>query len=519
MQTTSGQFTKTLLSQRVFSVFSPQRLSLAIISFGILVRLVQYLSNRSLWADEAVLALNIVNRSYLELLQPLDYDQGAPIGFLWIEKLAVQLFGDNEYALRLFPLVSGILSLLLFYELAKRYLRPQAIPIALILFASLRHIVYYSSEVKQYSTDVAIALFCFLMTTYLTQKKLNWKQTVGLSILGAIAIWFSHPAIFVLAGVGFSSWLVKFTKKERIRVTNLLVIYSSWLLSFATFYWISLNALSSNKNLLTSWQNKSTFPSSILDVIWSLDSLGKFFYEPLGFSGPMDGLAIVVFIIGCFSLFRRNKIALFIILSPLLATLFAAYLHKYPFGGRLVLFLTPFFIVQIAEGVDYLWIKSRSSAGKFVWSILLVLLIYTPLANASHLFVEPRLKSDIKPVISYIKENQKPGDILYIYQRGEYQFKYYANKYGYQERDYIIGVDDLDNYDGVGVSEAEWQRYKSDLDKLRVHDRVWVLFSHAWVKEENQMIKSYLDSIGKQLDVFQSRTPKSFVYLYDLNSN
>jgi hypothetical protein len=151
--------------------------------------------------------------------------------------------------------------------------------------------------------------------------------------------------------------------------------------------------------------------------------------------------------------------------------------------------------------------------------ILLVLLIYTPLAKASHLFVEPRLTSDIKPVISYIQANQNPGDILYIYQRGEYQFKYYAKKYGYQEGDYIIGVDDLDNSDGVGVSEAEWQRYKSDLDKLRGRDRVWLLFSHAWVNEENQMIKSDLDSMGKQLDVFWSRTPKSFVYLYDLNNN
>lgn len=519
MQTTSGRFTKTLLSQKVFSVFSSQRLSLAIISFGILVRVVQYLSNRSLWADEAVLALNIVNRSYLELLQPLDYNQGAPIGFLWVEKLAVQLFGDNEYALRLFPLVSGILSLLLFYQLTKRYLRPQAVPVALILFASLRHIVYYSFEVKQYSTDVAIALFCFLMTTYLSQEKLNFKQTVVLSSLGAIAIWFSHPAIFVLAGVAFSSGLVKFFQKERIRLVNLLAIYSTWLFSFALFYWISLKSLSSNENLLTSWQNKSTFPSSILDLIWPLDSLGRFFYEPLGFKSPMDGLAIVVFVIGCFSFFHRKKAPLFILLSPLLATLFAAYLHKYPFGGRLVLFLTPFFIVPLAEGVDYLWLKSRSITGKLVWSVLIVLLIYTPLANATHLFVEPHLKSDIKPAISYIRKHQKPGDILYVYQRGEYQFKYYAKKYGYQEGDYIIGVDDLDNYDGVGVSEAEWQRYKTDLDQLRGRDRVWILFSHAWVKEENQMIKSYLDSIGQQLEFFQSRSPKSFVYLYDLKGN
>ena len=83
------------MKQRVNSFFSSPKLAWIIIGFGILIRLIQYLYNRSLWADEAVLALNIVNRSYLELLQPLDYDQAAPIGFLLVEKLAVQLFGNN----------------------------------------------------------------------------------------------------------------------------------------------------------------------------------------------------------------------------------------------------------------------------------------------------------------------------------------------------------------------------------------------------------------------------------------
>jgi len=48
--------------------------------------------------------------------------------------------------------------------------------------------------------------------------------------------------------------------------------------------------------------------------------------------------------------------------------------------------------------------------------------------------------------------NQQPEDILYIYQRGEHQFKYYATKYGYKDGDYIIGVDDLDS-----MMEKRWQ--------------------------------------------------------------
>ena len=145
------------------------------------------------------------------------------------------------------------------------------------------------------------------------------------------------------------------------------------------------------------------------------------------------------------------------------------------------------------------------------------MLLAPPAINASQLLVKPHLRGEIKPVISYIKTNQQPGDILYIYQRGKYQFMYYAEKFGYQKGDYIIGIDDLDKYDGKKLSEAEWQRYKTDLDKLRGNKRVWLLFSHATVASENKKITSYLQTIGKQIDFFEQ--PGAFVYLYNLSSN
>lgn len=483
-----------------------------IIGFGVVVRVAQYVWNRSLWADEAVLALNIVNRSFWGLVQPLDYDQGAPLGFLMVEKLAVEVFGDNEYALRLFPLICGVVSLVLFYQLAKRFIQDWGLAIALGLFASLHYLVYYSSEVKQYSSDVAIALFCTLLSLRLLSKKLGIYDVIILSLGGAIAIWFSHPAIFVLAGVGGSCFLLKLAKKAAINLANYLIIYGSWIISFVAFYFISIKNLSSDEDLLTSWQK--AFPSFPLDIIWYLDAFAKFFYRPLGFDGPFDGLAIVIFVIGCIAYYRRHKQGLLIIVSPILVTFLASALQKYPFRSRLVLFLTPFVILLIAEGIDYLRRQTKYKFAPIVSFLVLLLLLAPPLINASQLIFKPHLRGEIKPVISYVKTNQKPGDILYIYQRGKYQFIYYAEKFGYQPGDYIIGVDDLDKYDGKKLSEAEWQRYKTDLDKLRGNKRVWLLFSHATVASENKKITSYLDTIGKQIDFFEQ--PGAFVYLYDL---
>ncbi|MGD1912831.1 MAG: glycosyltransferase family 39 protein [Rivularia sp. (in: cyanobacteria)] len=495
-------------------IFSPETISLVIICFGILVRLIQYLSNRSLWADEAVLALNIVNRSYLELLQPLDYDQGAPIGFLWIEKLAIQIFGNNEYALRLFPLVSGIVSILIFYTLAKRFLRLQAVPIALAFFVSLHYLVYYATELKQYSTDVFVALLSCLIVIQIATQKLNTIKIIVYSLLGGLGIWFSHPAVFTLAGVGASVLAIDIVKKERkSKIFPSLVIYLTWSISFIIFYFVSVQSLNDNNNLMTSWRD--AFPSSFYDINWMFNALGKFFYRPLGFVGITDGLAIFAFLVGCISLFRRQKEKLLLLLSPLIATLFASFLQKYPFRSRLVLFLTPFFILLIAEGIDYL-IKRRGFKKTFIPGIiLLTALLFQPVTSASNLLIKPHQEEEITHVLDYVKENQQPEDTIYIYQRGHYQFLYYAEKYGYQPDDYIIGVDELDQNEGRKLSAAEEERYKQDLNKLRGNKRVWLIFSHAHVKSENKMIKSYLDQIGKKIDFFE--TVGAFVYLFDLS--
>ena len=59
------------------------------ILLAITLTLINLLHNRSLWLDEAALALNIVSRSYLELLKPLADGQSAPIGFLFIDLVVI----------------------------------------------------------------------------------------------------------------------------------------------------------------------------------------------------------------------------------------------------------------------------------------------------------------------------------------------------------------------------------------------------------------------------------------------
>src|SRR5215216_898722 len=185
-----------------------------LILLGALLRLRRYLTGRSLWADEAMLALNIVNRNFAGMFQSLDYDQGSPIGFLLVEKLFNSILGKNEFALRLFPLLVGLGSLGLFYLLLKQITRGVGLLTALALFAFNPRLIYYSSEVKQYILDVVVTISLLLLAAPTFSASSRKKDFIWLGFGGLIALWFSHPATFVLAGIGIALVIITLRRRD-----------------------------------------------------------------------------------------------------------------------------------------------------------------------------------------------------------------------------------------------------------------------------------------------------------------
>jgi hypothetical protein len=404
----------------------------------------------------------------------------------------------------------------LFYRLARKFLLLPALVIAVALFACLENLVYFSTEVKQYSSDVTIALLGMLILLNLT-KPLSYIQFAGLCLAGAILIWFSHPAVFVLSGTGIVQlWLI-WQKSDRKIKQQLIGSLLLWLFSFLIFYLLFLQSTGNNQELQDSWSGKLAFPAHPLDILWLIGSLVWFFITPLGFSNFTCMFAIIFFIAGCVYFLRCQRQNFLILIAPVLVTLIAAFLYKYPFQDRVVLFLSPIFLIILAQGAVFLVQRSRPKTAVFLSWIALFLMVAIPLQQASGLLVKADLREEIRPAIEYIRTHQQHGDLLYVFQRGEFQFRYYAPKYGYQPGDYIIGVDDLDKTanDTVVLSSEERQRYQADLDKLRGNPRVWLLFSHAVFAEERNAIRDYLEQIGQKQRTF--RTKGAFVYLYDFS--
>ena len=183
------------------------------IAAGVVLRLWQYFINRSFSADESSLAFNLATRSFSGLTQPLDYQQGAPIGFLFIEKTALLVMGNNEYALRFFPLLCGILAMLLLYIIAKKHFNASGL-FAVFAFSIGWNLVYFSSELKQYSSDVFIALLLIYLASRCVDETIRAGDFLLLGVCGALAIWISHPSFFILAGIGLLLLIEKRARKE-----------------------------------------------------------------------------------------------------------------------------------------------------------------------------------------------------------------------------------------------------------------------------------------------------------------
>ncbi len=487
------------------------RIGLVLLITGFLLRLRPYLANRSLWLDEAMLAINIVQRSYLELTHWLEYDQQAPIGFLWAQKTAVLLFGNHELALRLIPFLAGCLSLGIMYRLT-RWLPSPSDNAALALFALSTTLIYYTSEAKQYILDVLAAsglLMAFLPVLRSPLEDLSWRKVAWLAVLGAGLIWFSHPAIFTLAAVGLI-WMLRVLVEQRWRaLLQPLAVGGLWLFSFGVFYLRFLRRSITADVLLDYWGD-AFLPLSPHLGTWFLETIPGLFSFTLGLNiPPWPGLALIL--IGGGLLIRRDRVLGGVLIFPIVFALLASALRAYPFAGRMLLFTTPAFLMLIGEGLSLPSVLFRRSPGASFWtsSLLAVTLIVFHAPKPIQDLLTPRMREHIRPALAYLRDHRQPGDLMYVYYWAEPAVRYYAPKFGFQMSDFILGSD----------HHRQPEAYHAELDALRGHPRVWVLFSHVYERgdyNERQYILDYLNEIGKPRRRVRFPGTSVYLYLYDL---
>ena len=244
---------KTLVLRLYFDWLIPVSLLV-----GLYLRTREWLFDKSLWLDELMVTYSITHRSFLGLLTPLNFNQAAPIGWLWAEHASIRLFGVNDMALRFPDWLASIIALGLFPLVARQLVGRSAVPAAMVIFATSPELIYYADETKQYSFDVACALLALLVTAWLARDRPTGRRAVLWAFSCAVLVWCSQPAIAVCAVCGLVlavRWLRDWQALRKILLAGVILgasVAGDW---FAT-----LTNLSSNTNLLTHWRAFGGYP-------------------------------------------------------------------------------------------------------------------------------------------------------------------------------------------------------------------------------------------------------------------
>jgi hypothetical protein len=494
--------------------FSWERAAVAILLFlGALLRVRQYLTGRSLWADEAMLALNIVNRNFAGMFKPLDYDQGAPIGFLLIEKIFNTVVGSGELALRLFPLLVGLTSLWLFYLLLKRITNTAGLLTALALFVFNPRLIYYSSEVKQYIVDVAVTISLLLIAEPVFRVSPQKKDFAWLTLAGLVALWFSHPVLFVLAGIGLALVIIYLRRQDYPNLRLIMGMGILWVLEIGLLYLLILKALSQNAYMREYWQGAFLPIPPWNNLGWFMTAVNQNISIQFGIPYATF-LVFTLMVIGWIALLFNNKNYAIAFVCIFLITLVASALGLYPVFERMILFLIPIGLVLLGKTVEVLYQRLQRYQFLSVFSVAMLagFLVYGSLVTSLQSFVAPKYFEHIRPTMEHLRDSWKDRDGIYISYGALSAFRFYAPFYGLESIPYDFGR--REDYKNP-------QNILSQLDSFKGQPRVWILFSHVYEKgdfNERDFLLNYLNQIGEKRREFRVPGTSVFLYLYDLRN-
>lgn len=490
-------------------------------ALGVALRLRALLAGRSLWLDEAMLALNICGRDFAGLLRPLDYDQGAPIGFLLVERLLVLILGPTELALRLVPFAASLATLVLVARFCRVHFGNWAAVVGLGLAAVSPSLIAYAGEGKQYSIDVAAGLLILNLAGDALRLGLTARRAIGLAVAGAVAVWFSHPAPFVLAGAG-TTLILHEAHARRVRPALLGVGASTiWLASFAVSYVLTLRDLQSNSYLLTFWEGGflPLVPRSVRDVRqYVVVFLGLFeaVYQNTqledNLAERMEVIAAAAWLAGVVVLYRKGQRGvLTLLVTPLIFAAIGAMLHKYPLRFRLALFTCGPTLLTTAAGLAYLF-RSESGTSRATGRVLAAVLALLPTMQAAQFLIDRPPPYGARSVLEQIARQWRPGDTLLVDGGSGPPFRFYQ-KYGR-----IPGLD------RIVPTDCDWEMGNPvalvpELPALRDQPRVWLLVS-AHLRDpggrQAQLVRVTLDQWGRRLDSATARG--YYAHLYDFRS-
>ncbi|MHA1232733.1 MAG: hypothetical protein ACTSPQ_19040 [Candidatus Helarchaeota archaeon] len=200
--------------------------------FSLFLRTPKY---HTLYYDEANYASIVKNFFHYQTLLPTRNIATRTISihrilFYYLQAIFYFLFGFNDCALRILPLISSIIIIPISYLISKKIgMKNPFLPTIIITFSA--YIRYYTSIV------MSDGLFTLIVMIYALLYLMN-KNPLILQALAFISLFIRYEGIFL-----FIPTLISFDKKIRINTKQLLITLLFFIMFLSFFIIIFLNSL------------------------------------------------------------------------------------------------------------------------------------------------------------------------------------------------------------------------------------------------------------------------------------
>jgi len=414
--------------------------ALVVVLVGAALRLAAYFSARSLWLDEAMLANNIVGRTFVALLGPLGENQSAPWLFLFGERATAMLLGPNELALRLLPLIAGILLPWIVWLTASKLADRETGIIAAAIAALSPLLLYYSNEVKPYGTDALVSATLVFVTLRVMENAADRRRWLILLFAGGLGLVAAFPAAFILPAC-WAALLASANVRRSPHARRMLSATAvAWAATLALPYLLVIRRATSDAFLTTYFSDRFLVPwrPDAFAALWGLwhDVSAEAFLGHDALAGSPSAIAVVLSVVilavcggGLWEIWRRRGASgVLLMTGPVAIALLASTIQVYPLTARLWTFATPLCAMLAAAGVRAVATRARPDMTLPTSIAVTVCLLAIAGVDAAVGLTDPHYRrAHMRPLVRLLEDEQRStGDPIYIMPRAAPQWLFYT---------------------------------------------------------------------------------------------
>ncbi|MHC4731054.1 MAG: ArnT family glycosyltransferase, partial [Planctomycetota bacterium] len=328
-------------------------------------------------------------RGYLDLLEPLEPHQVAPVLYLWAQLTVVKLLGFHELALRLLAFLCGVASLFWFRNLAGRLLRGTSLLIAVALFSVAYPGIRYAAEAKPYGVDLLVSLVLMTLAVSWWQNPRRTRPLWVLTALLPLALGLSYAAVFVAGGISLVVAYTLWRSGDRRGWTAWVAFNAVLCGCFAALVALAGNQSAAELTWMREYWHLAFPPvSEPLELVWWVVKVhsGRMLGYPVGGAPGTGSLALLCIVVAFVILARRKQWRLFLLSAvPMFLHLVAAALQRYPYGmhAKFTFYLAPVYCLLVGLGGTALLCWLGRARGRAIVLLFVLLGVYTLVASGS----------------------------------------------------------------------------------------------------------------------------------------